>query len=81
LRVVRVGVWRWPGEGLDGFYLVVLPLLDERKRRVVAGASARRLGKAIPYGIDGLGSDEGLVSVGDDADTAAFAVTTRRWWE
>jgi hypothetical protein len=39
------------------------------------------LGKAIPYGIDGLGSDEGLASVGDDADTAAFAVTTRRWWE
>lgn len=39
------------------------------------------MGKAIPYGVYDLGGDEGWVSVGDDADTAAFAVTTiGRWW-
>jgi hypothetical protein len=37
--------------------------------------------KAIPYGVYDLGGDEGWVSVGNDADTAAFAVTTiGRWW-
>ena len=36
------------------------------------------LGKAIPYGV---GADTGWVSVGDDGDTATFAVeTVRRWW-
>jgi Rhodopirellula transposase DDE domain len=39
------------------------------------------MGKAIPYGVYDLGGDEGWVSVGDDADTAAFAVSTiGRWW-
>jgi hypothetical protein len=39
------------------------------------------MGKAIPYGVYDLGADEGWVSVGDDADTAAFAVATiGRWW-
>jgi hypothetical protein len=39
------------------------------------------MGKAIPYGVYDLGSDEGWVSVGDDADTAGFAVATiGRWW-
>ncbi len=39
------------------------------------------MGKAIPYGVYDLGGDEGWVSVGDDADTAAFAVATiGRWW-
>jgi len=39
------------------------------------------MGKAIPYGVYDLGGDEGWVSVGDDADTAGFAVTTiGRWW-
>ena len=39
------------------------------------------MGKAIPYGVYDLANDEGWVSVGDDADTAAFAVTTiGRWW-
>ena len=40
------------------------------------------LGKAIPYGVFDLGANEGFVVVGDDADTAAFAVTTiGRWWD
>jgi hypothetical protein len=40
------------------------------------------VGKAIPYGVDDLGADQGWVSVGDDHDTAAFAVaTSRRWWQ
>jgi len=39
------------------------------------------MGKAIPYGVYDVGHDEGWVSVGDDADTAAFAVATiGRWW-
>jgi hypothetical protein len=39
------------------------------------------MGKAIPYGVYDLGGDEGWVSVGDDADTAGFAVSTiGRWW-
>lgn len=39
------------------------------------------MGKAIPYGVFDLGSNEGWVSVGDDADTAAFAVASvRAWW-
>jgi hypothetical protein len=40
------------------------------------------IGKAIPYGVYDLGADQGWVSVGDDHDTAAFAVATiRRWWQ
>ena len=39
------------------------------------------MGKAIPYGVYDIGADEGWVSVGDDADTAGFAVATiGRWW-
>jgi hypothetical protein len=39
------------------------------------------VGKAIPYGVYDLGADAGWVSVGDDHDTASFAVATiRRWW-
>jgi hypothetical protein len=39
------------------------------------------MGKAIPYGVYDLAADEGWVSVGDDADTAGFAVATiSRWW-
>ena len=39
------------------------------------------VGRAIPYGVYDLGADEGWVSVGDDADTAGFAVATiGRWW-
>jgi Rhodopirellula transposase DDE domain len=39
------------------------------------------LGKAIPYGIYDLGSDQGWVQVGIDHDTAQFAVNSiRSWW-
>ena len=41
-----------------------------------------KVGKAIPFGVYDLGADAGWVTVGDDHDTAAFAVATiRRWWE
>jgi len=39
------------------------------------------LGKAVPYGVYDVGRNEGLVNVGMDHDTAAFAVESlRRWW-
>jgi hypothetical protein len=39
------------------------------------------LGKAIPNGIYDLVANTGLVNVGTDHDTAAFAVESlRRWW-
>ncbi len=38
--------------------------------------------KAIPYGVLDLGANEGFVVVGDDADTAQFAVSSiGRWWD
>src|SRR5664280_676344 len=38
-------------------------------------------GKAIPYGVYDVINNEGWVSVGDVADTSAFAVASiRRWW-
>src|SRR6266511_4389872 len=41
-----------------------------------------QVGKAIPYGVYDLGADQGWVSVGEDHDTAAFAVATiGRWWQ
>ena len=41
----------------------------------------KELGRAVPYGVYDLAHDEGWVSVGDSADTAAFAVEAiRRWW-
>jgi hypothetical protein len=40
------------------------------------------LGKANPYGIYDIAANTGWVSVGDDHDTAAFAVETiRRWYQ
>ena len=39
------------------------------------------LGKAIPYGVYDVTRNEGWVSVGEDHDTATFAVQSiRRWW-
>ena len=39
------------------------------------------LGKAAPYGIYDVGSNEGFVNVGISADTAQFAVNSiRMWW-
>ena len=41
----------------------------------------KTLGKAIPYGIYDVTGDTGWVSIGEDHDTAVFAVETlRRWW-
>ena len=40
------------------------------------------VGKAIPFGVYDLNADEGFVVVGDDHDTAAFAVATiGQWWD
>ena len=40
------------------------------------------MGKAIPYGVFDIAANEGFVVVGDDHDTAAFAVATiGRWWD
>jgi hypothetical protein len=42
----------------------------------------KEAGKAIPYGVYDVRLNRGFVSVGTDADTAAFAVSTlRSWWE
>lgn len=39
------------------------------------------LGKAIPYGVYDVGRNTGWVNVGQDHDTATFAVESlRRWW-
>lgn len=41
----------------------------------------KKLGKAIPYGVYDLASNQGWVSVGITKDTARFAVASiRRWW-
>jgi hypothetical protein len=41
----------------------------------------KNLGKAIPYGVYDLASNEGWVSVGIDHDTAQFAAASiQRWW-
>ena len=42
----------------------------------------KKFGKAIPYGVYDLTSNEGWVSVGIDHHTAEFATATvRRWWQ
>jgi Rhodopirellula transposase DDE domain len=42
----------------------------------------KELGKAIPYGVDDVVSDQGWVSVGIDHDTARFAAEAiYRWWK
>ena len=41
----------------------------------------KNMPKAVPYGIYDLSANTGWVTVGNDGDTAAFAVATlRRWW-
>ena len=41
-----------------------------------------KVGKAIPFGVYDLAANEGFVTVGNDHDTAAFAVATiRQWWK
>src|SRR6516225_4691753 len=42
----------------------------------------KELGKAIPYGVYDVTSNQGWVSVGIDHDTARFAAASiRRWWQ
>jgi len=42
----------------------------------------KELGRAVPYGVYDLATNDGWVSVGMNHDTAAFAVQTiRRWWQ
>jgi DDE family transposase len=42
----------------------------------------KQLGKAIPYGVYDIASNQGWVNVGIDHDTAQFAVNSiRNWWE
>ncbi len=42
----------------------------------------KQLGKAIPYGVYDVASNQGWVNVGVDHDTAAFAVNSiRSWWQ
>lgn len=41
----------------------------------------KKLGKVVPYGVLDVGRNEAWVSVGQDHDTATFAVESlRRWW-
>jgi hypothetical protein len=40
------------------------------------------LGKVAPYGVYDIAANDGWISIGIDADTAAFAVESiRRWWQ
>ena len=40
------------------------------------------VGKSIPYVVDDMAANQGFVVVGDDHDTAEFAVATiGRWWD
>jgi hypothetical protein len=42
----------------------------------------KEVGRAIPFGVWDMTADEGFVVVGDDHDTAEFAVSTvGRWWD
>lgn len=42
----------------------------------------KQVGKAIPYGIYDVGCNAGWVNVGQDHDTAQFAIESlRRWWQ
>ncbi|EQD75667.1 Transposase, Rhodopirellula-type, partial [mine drainage metagenome] len=39
-------------------------------------------GKAIPYGMYDIKANEGWVNIGNDHDTAEFAVESiRKWWK
>jgi hypothetical protein len=55
-----------------------------KKRPVKVGVHDfpdKKVPKAVPYGVFDVAANAGFVSVGCDADTAAFAVETlRRWW-
>ena len=56
-------------------------LIGEPTRTKTHDFVDKELGRAVPYGVYDLANDEGWVSVGDSADTSAFAVEAiRRWW-
>jgi len=53
----------------------------EPERVKVHDFEDQELGKALSYGIYDIGKDAGWVNVGQDHDTATFAVESlRRWW-
>jgi hypothetical protein len=57
-------------------------LKGEPERVRVHDFKDKQLGKAIPYGVYDIGTDQGWVNVGIDHDTAQFAVNSiRSWWE
>ncbi|MGH2893547.1 MAG: ISAzo13 family transposase [Solirubrobacteraceae bacterium] len=57
-------------------------LQGEPERVRVHDFKDKQLGKAIPYGVYDIGTDQGWVNVGVDHDTAQFAVNSiRSWWE
>jgi transposase len=56
-------------------------LIGEPTRTKTHDFVDKQLGRAAPYGVYDIANDEGWVSVGNSADTAAFAVEAiRRWW-
>jgi hypothetical protein len=57
-------------------------LTGEPERVRVHDFKDKQLGKAIPYGVYDIATDQGWVNVGIDHDTAQFAVNSiRSWWE
>jgi len=55
---------------------------EEPQKTLVHDFPDKELGKAIPYGIYGVGRNEGWVSVGIDHDTADFAIDSiLAWWK
>jgi len=57
-------------------------LKGEPERVRVHDFKDKQLGKAIPYGVYDIGTDQGWVNVGIDHDTAQFAVNSiRSWWQ
>ena len=58
------------------------PRQGQPERALVHDFPDPEIPKAVPYGVYDIGSNEGWVSVGDDGDTAAFAVASiRTWWQ
>ena len=57
-------------------------LKGEPERVRVHDFKDKQLGKAIPYGVYDIATDQGWVNVGIDHDTAQFAVNSiRSWWQ
>jgi len=76
---VGVGVGE---EGLAGLVEFLLPHLDERQCRLLAGATARLVVRGGITMVADVGASEGWMSLGDDHDTAAFELNAiGRWWQ